>query len=162
MSALMLANQALVGPGDRVVVVTPVWPNLVEIPRILGAEAVTFALDYTATGWKLNLQRLLATLTPATRMVCINSPNNPTGWTISRDEQRAILEHCRRHGIWILADDAYERLYYGGGAAPSFLDIADANDRGRRGPHLPRSTGATDALPRHADGIQHVLRAELR
>jgi len=129
MSALMLANQALVGPGDRVVVVTPVWPNLVEIPRILGAEAVTFPLDYTATGWKLDLQRLLATLTPATRMVCINSPNNPTGWTIGRDEQRAILDHCRRHGIWILADDAYERLYYGGGAAPSFLDIADANDR---------------------------------
>ncbi len=129
MSALMLANQALVGPGDRVVIVTPVWPNLVEIPRILAAEAVTFPLDYTATGWKLDLQRLLATLTPATRMVCINSPNNPTGWTIGRDEQRAILEHCRRHGIWILADDAYERLYYGGGAAPSFLDIADANDR---------------------------------
>jgi len=50
-------------------------------------------------------------------------------WTIGRDEQRAILDHCRRHGIWILADDAYERLYYGGGAAPSFLDISDANDR---------------------------------
>ncbi len=129
MSALMLANQALVGPGDRVVIVTPVWPNLVEIPRILGADAVTFPLDYTAAGWKLDLQRLLATLTPATRMVCINSPNNPTGWTIGRDEQRAILDHCRRHGIWILADDAYERLYYGEGAAPSFLDIADANDR---------------------------------
>jgi aspartate/methionine/tyrosine aminotransferase len=129
MSALMLANQALVGPGDRVVVVTPVWPNLVEISRILGAEAVTFPLDYIATGWTLDLQRLLATLTPATRMVCINSPNNPTGWTISRDEQRAILDHCRRHGIWILADDAYERLYYGEGAAPSFLDIADARDR---------------------------------
>jgi len=129
MSALMLANQALVGAGDRVVIVTPVWPNLVEIPRILGAEAVTFPLDYTAAGWKLDLQRLLATLTPATRMVCINSPNNPTGWTISRDEQRAILDHCRRHGIWILADDAYERLYYGAGSAPSFLDIADAADR---------------------------------
>ena len=129
MSALMLANQALVGPGDRAVVVTPVWPNLVEIPRILGAEAVTFPLDYAPAGWTLDLQRLLATLTPATRMVCINSPNNPTGWTISREEQRAILDHCRRHGIWILADDAYERLYYGAGVAPSFLDIADAADR---------------------------------
>src|SRR2546426_8732226 len=41
----------------------------------------------------------------------LNSPNNPTGWTIARDEQRALLEHCRRHGIWIFADDAYERLY---------------------------------------------------
>jgi aspartate/methionine/tyrosine aminotransferase len=106
-----------------------VWPNLVEIPKILGADAVTFPLDYTATGWKLDLQRLLAALTPETRLVCINSPNNPTGWTISREEQRALLDHCRRHGIWILADDAYERLYYGDGVAPSFLDIADAGDR---------------------------------
>ena len=129
MSALMLSYQALVGPGDRTVIVTPVWPNLVEIPRILGADAVTFPLDYTASGWRLDLQRLLDTLTPATRVVVINSPNNPTGWTISREEQRAILDHCRKHGIWILADDAYERLYYGDGAAPSFLDIADAKDR---------------------------------
>lgn len=129
MSALMLSYQAIVGPGDRAVIVTPVWPNLVEIPRILGADAVTFPLDYTASGWRLDLQRLLDTLIPGTRILVINSPNNPTGWTISREEQRALLDHCRKHGIWILADDAYERLYYGEGAAPSFLDIADASDR---------------------------------
>ncbi|HEX4985070.1 MAG TPA: pyridoxal phosphate-dependent aminotransferase [Burkholderiales bacterium] len=130
MSALMLAYQALVGPGDRAVIVTPVWPNLVEIPRILGAEAVTFPLAWTPAGWKLDLQRLLDALTPQTKLFCVNSPNNPTGWTISREEQRALLDHCRKHGIWILADDAYERLYYGGGgSAPSFLDIADAGDR---------------------------------
>jgi aspartate/methionine/tyrosine aminotransferase len=63
-------------------------------------------------------------------MLMINSPNNPTGWTISREAQRAILEHCRRHGIWILADDAYERLYFGEkGIAPSFLDLAEPEDR---------------------------------
>lgn len=132
MSALMLTTQALAGAGHRVVVVTPVWPNLVEIPRILGAQAVTFALDAPSQhvpAWKLDLQRFLDTLTPETRMVCINSPNNPTGWTISREEQRAILEHCRRHGIWIVADDAYERLYYDGDIAPSFFDLAGLDDR---------------------------------
>ncbi len=129
MSALMLATQSLVGAGDRAVIVTPVWPNLVEIPRILGAEAVTFPLTYSASGWKLDLQRLLDTLTPDTKLLSINSPNNPTGWTISRAEQEAILAHCRRHGIWIMADDAYERLYYGGGNAPSFLALADEHDR---------------------------------
>jgi aspartate/methionine/tyrosine aminotransferase len=131
MSALMLANQALVGPGDRVVIVTPVWPNLVEIPRILGAEAVTFPLTFSGQGWRLDLERLLSALTPDTRMICINSPNNPTGWTISASELHAILEHCRRHGIWIVADDAYERLYFdnGSGVAPSFLDHAHAEDR---------------------------------
>jgi aspartate/methionine/tyrosine aminotransferase len=131
MSALMLANQALVGPGDRVVIVTPVWPNLVEIPRILGAEAVTFALTFSAQGWTLDLDRLLDALTPKTRAVCINSPNNPTGWTIDDAELRAILDHCRKHGIWVVADDAYERLYFdnGTGVAPSFLDYADPEDR---------------------------------
>ena len=60
----------------------------------------------------------------------LNSPNNPTGWTISREDQRAVLEHCRRHGIWIFADDAYERLYYeGNNVAPSFLDLAEPGER---------------------------------
>jgi aspartate/methionine/tyrosine aminotransferase len=125
----MLTTQALIGPGDRVVIVTPVWPNLVEIPKVLGAEAVTFPLTYSADGWELDLDRLLDALTPGTRAIYINSPNNPTGWTISREEQSAILAHCRRHGIWILGDDAYERLVYGSGVAPSFLDIGNAQDR---------------------------------
>jgi aspartate/methionine/tyrosine aminotransferase len=135
MSALMITTQALVGPGDRVVIVTPVWPNLVEIPKIMGAQAVTFPLQFSRDGWALDLDRLLHTLTPGTRMLMLNSPNNPTGWTIDRASQQAILEHCRRHGIWILADDAYERLYFGNGSdewepvAPSFLDIASAEDR---------------------------------
>jgi aspartate/methionine/tyrosine aminotransferase len=71
----------------------------------------------------------LAALTPGTRAVYINSPNNPTGWTIDAASLRAILAHCRKQGIWILGDDAYERLCYGGRAAPSFLDIADEQDR---------------------------------
>ena len=78
----MLTAQALVGPGDRVVVVTPEWPNLVEIPKIHGAHSVTFALTFAPSGWKLDLDRFLATLTPDTRAVIINSPNNPTGWRL--------------------------------------------------------------------------------
>jgi aspartate/methionine/tyrosine aminotransferase len=122
-----------VGPGDRVVEVTPLWPNLVEIPKILGAQVHCVALRFAPQGWQLDLDELLAALTPGTRAVYINSPNNPTGWTLEREDQRAILEHCRRYGIWILADDAYERLYYPGAdriaPAPSFLDIADAADQ---------------------------------
>jgi aspartate/methionine/tyrosine aminotransferase len=129
-SALMLGSQLLVEPGDRVVEVVPLWPNLVEIPKILGARVETVALRFSAQGWKLDLQELLDQLTAKTKALYLNSPNNPTGWTASREEQRAILEHCRRHGIWIFADDAYERLYFGeGGVAPSFLAICEAEDR---------------------------------
>jgi aspartate/methionine/tyrosine aminotransferase len=129
-NALMLASQLLVDPGDRVVEVVPLWPNLVEIPKIIGARVTTVALRFSETGWKLDLDELLRALTPETKALYLNSPNNPTGWTVTRDEQLAILGHCRRLGIWIFADDAYERLYYGQGAvAPSFLDLAEADDR---------------------------------
>ena len=132
MSALMLATQAIVGPGDRVVAVTPLWPNLVEIPKILGATVDCVPLDFGVRGWTLDVDRLLARLAPGTRALYINSPNNPTGWTIDRTAQRALLEHCRRHGIWIVADDAYERLFFGTAeepSAPSFLDLSEPEDR---------------------------------
>jgi aspartate/methionine/tyrosine aminotransferase len=129
-NALMLVSQLLVAPGDRVVEVVPLWPNLQEIPKILGASVDTVALEFAPQGWRLDLDRLLDALEPGTKALYLNSPNNPTGWTISRDAQRAILEHCRRHGIWIFADDAYERLYYeGNNIAPSFLELADAGER---------------------------------
>ena len=130
MAALALVEQALIAPGDRVVVVTPLWPNLVEGPKILGAEVVCVALEFTPSGWQLDLERLLAALTPATQVLIINSPNNPTGWTLTADQQRALLDCCRQHGIWLVADDAYERLYYRDAAvAPSFLDLADPEER---------------------------------
>ena len=67
MSALMLTVEALVAPGDRVVVVTPLWPNLVEIPKILARDVVCVPLAFGAGGWTLDLDRLLAALTPGTR-----------------------------------------------------------------------------------------------
>lgn len=131
MSALMLVVEALVAPGDRVVVVTPLWPNLVEIPKILSANVEYVPLRFGAGGWTLDVDRLLDALTPETRAVMINSPNNPTGWTIDRASQQAILDHCARCGIWVVADDVYERLYFTAGvaAAPSFLDLASVDAR---------------------------------
>ena len=129
-NALMLASQLLVEPGDRVVEVVPLWPNLQEIPKILGARVVTVSLEFCGSDWKLDLNRLIDALVPGTRALYLNSPNNPTGWAITREEQRATLEHCRRQGIWIFADDAYERVYFGeGGVAPSFLKLMQDEDR---------------------------------
>jgi aspartate/methionine/tyrosine aminotransferase len=131
MSALMLTVEALVAPGDRVVVVTPLWPNLVEIPKILSGNVECVALTWRDGGWSLDLDRLLSALTHDTRLLLVNSPNNPTGWTLSRDEQQAILERCRRHGTWLVTDDVYERLYFrdDARAAPSFLELASPEER---------------------------------
>jgi aspartate/methionine/tyrosine aminotransferase len=132
-NALMLAVQALVDAGDEVVAVTPVWPNLTAQPLIMGAELKRVSLKPSGGAWTLDLQALLDAITPSTRLLIVNAPNNPTGWTLSRAEQEAILAHCRKTGTWILADEVYERLYYdedtANGCAPSFLDIASADDR---------------------------------
>jgi aspartate/methionine/tyrosine aminotransferase len=129
-SALMLAMQALAGAGDEVVAVVPVWPNLTAQPAILGATVTRFALRPQADGsWHLDLAALQCAVTERTRVLLVNSPNNPTGWTLTRNEQEALLAHCRRTGTWIVADEVYERMYFDAGCAPSFLDIADADDR---------------------------------
>jgi aspartate/methionine/tyrosine aminotransferase len=128
-SALMISMQAIVEPGRSVVAVTPVWPNLCEIPKILGAELVSVPLQFGPSGWVLDLERLLDAIQPGVAAVLINSPNNPTGWTLNRSEQEAILDRCRAVGTWLIADDVYERLYFHAPSSPSFLDIADPSDR---------------------------------
>ena len=131
LSALMLANQLILDPGDRVVAVTPLWPNAVEMPKIMSAEVSCVSLEVHQDRWTLEIDKLLAALTPGTRMLILNSPSNPTGWTIRGDDQRTILDRCRKHGIWIIADDVYERLIYVDGlrSAPSFLTMAEEGDR---------------------------------
>ena len=130
-TALMTAMQLLIDPGDEVVVVVPVWPNLPAQPEILGARVVRVPLAPDSAGaWRLDLQRLITAVTPSTRLLLVNAPNNPTGWTMTRDEQRTLLDHCRRTGTWIVADEVYDRVWFGvGRAAPSFLDIASPQDR---------------------------------
>jgi len=132
--ALSLVDQTLIDPGDRVVIVTPVWPNLTAMPRIMSADVMRVPLACRAGRWSLDLQRLLDAATPGTRIVLVNAPNNPTGWTMPRADWVALLEHCRRHGIWLVADDAYERIVFdpaltANGHAPSVLDLVDADDR---------------------------------
>jgi aspartate/methionine/tyrosine aminotransferase len=74
---------------------------------------------------------LLDAITPDTRLVLLNSPNNPTGWTLPAEDRGPLLEHCRRRGVWLLGDDVYERLVFDPAlnSAPSLLAIADPDDR---------------------------------
>jgi aspartate/methionine/tyrosine aminotransferase len=129
-NALMLVAQAVVSPGDKVVVTTPAWPNIVEIPRILSARLQTVPLDPAQGRWRLDLDRLMDALTPDAKALFLNSPNNPTGWTLPADDRAAILERCRQYGIWLIADDVYERLIFGPGkSAPSFLPLVEDDER---------------------------------
>ena len=132
-NALMLAIQALVDAGDEVVAVTPVWPNLTAQALVMGADLKCVSLKPVQGQWVLDMAALLTAITPRTRFPGFNSPNNPTGWTLAGEEQATLVAHCRNTGTWILADEVYERLYYEGdtanGAAPSFLDVSEPDDR---------------------------------
>jgi len=129
-NALMLAMQLLAGAGDEVAAVVPLWPNLTAQASIMGARVRRIALRPQQGRWVLDLDALRAAVTPATRVLLLNAPNNPTGWTLTREQQQAVLLHCRQTGTWIVADEVYERIHFGAGlAAPSFLDIASDEDR---------------------------------
>jgi aspartate/methionine/tyrosine aminotransferase len=130
MQAIMLSCQLLLGVGDEMVVVSPVWPNIVEAVQAVGAKSVCVPMDFDGTRWQLDPERLFAAVTPRTRALFINSPGNPTGVVIDRATQAAILEFARDRGIWIVADEVYARLIYDGSkAAPSFLDLATPDDK---------------------------------
>jgi aspartate aminotransferase len=131
MSGIMFLSQALVEPGDNMVILSPVWPNINDAVTVLGGEARAVALDAVdAGGWRLDLERLMAACDARTRAVFVNSPGNPTGWMMHRAEQQALLDFARKRGFWLIADEVYGRIVYNGAtAAPSLLDLAEPEDR---------------------------------
>src|SRR5207237_10731423 len=98
--------------------------------EVLGGEARMVSLDPTPEGsWRLDLQRIFDACDAATRAIFVNSPSNPTGWMIGQDEAVALLAFARRRGIWLMSDEAYERIVYDRPVAVSLLDIAEPEDR---------------------------------
>lgn len=129
MQAIQIALTMVAGPGGEVVLPTPSWPNLAAAADIGGARHVPVPMRFGNRGWQLDLDAVFDACTPRTRALFINSPSNPTGWTASQDELRAILDFARQRDLWIIADEIYGRFYYSGSLAPSFYDIADEDDR---------------------------------
>jgi aspartate/methionine/tyrosine aminotransferase len=131
MSAIMVALQCLIEPGRSMVSVSPVWPNANAAARVLGGAVREVALDAGPDGTRtLDLDKLFAAIDPSTIALFVNSPGNPTGWVLAPDQMANILEHCRRRGVWIIADEVYGRLTFDGPeVAPSFLELAAPNDR---------------------------------
>ncbi|WP_171216362.1 pyridoxal phosphate-dependent aminotransferase [Enterovirga aerilata] len=135
MHALQMAMRIVSGPGDEVIVPTPAWPNFEAAVGVNGARAVALPMIPGPDGWVLDLGRLEAAITPRTRALVINSPSNPTGWTASRDDLVRILHLARRHGLWIVADEIYQRFVWDPGLGaetgrtPSFHDVMEEDER---------------------------------
>lgn len=105
------AMLAVCQPGDEVVIPAPYWVSYPEMARIAGAEPVIVPTKQE-NGWKMTADDFRDVMTPRTKMVVLNSPNNPTGALYTREELEAIVEVADEEGICILADEMYEKLVY--------------------------------------------------
>jgi aspartate/methionine/tyrosine aminotransferase len=115
-------------PGDEALVLTPAWPNGSAIVRMCSAYPREVPLVLNGNRYELDLEALAESLTSRTRLLIYTSPSNPLGWVASLTEQKQLLEFCRRHRLWLLADEVYERLFYHGPVAPSILRECDRQD----------------------------------
>ena len=128
MNALMCLAEALIDPGDNIVLISPMWPNFFRCIEIMDGEARTVPLRANAGGWRIDLDQLFDACDARTRAICVNSPSNPTGWMMPREDQQRVLDFCRERGLWVIADEVYARIVYDRPHAPSFLEIAAPDD----------------------------------
>src|SRR5260370_24007948 len=121
MQAILLSCQLLLDPGDNIVIVSPIWPNITSATRLVRGEPKYVALDCKPDGrWTLDLQKVFDAVDDRTRPIFVNSPGNPTGWTMSADEQRALLDFPKKRGGWPLAATASPPHPHPHPAPPSF------------------------------------------
>ena len=109
--ALFNAVMALFGAGDEVITHAPGWPTLVEQIKLSDATPL-IVRAHAEDGFRLHADSIRAGITPRTRGIIINSPNNPTGALISEDDLATVADEAARRGIWILLDLCYEKLIY--------------------------------------------------
>jgi aspartate/methionine/tyrosine aminotransferase len=130
--ALNLAIRATLDPGDDALVLTPAWPN--GSSSVMMANANVHQIPHPLCGdrYRVDFDALEAAVTPRTRMLLYTSPSNPLGWVATDQEQQALLDFARRHDLWLIADEVYDRLYYAGqrlgDPVPSILRKATRDD----------------------------------
>jgi len=131
LQALHLALRSVLDPGDEALIFTPAWPNGSSIVRLAHGVPVDVPLLLADDRYELDFEALEAAAGPRTRLVLLTSPSNPLGWVATVEEQQRLLDFCRERELWLIADEVYERIYYGdepGTPAPSILRLCDRDD----------------------------------
>ena len=130
--ALNVAIRTVLDPGDEALVLTPAWPN--GSSSVAMANAIVRQIPHPLCGhrYRVDFDALDAAVSPRTRMLLYTSPSNPLGWVAGEEEQQGLLDFARRHGLWLIADEVYDRLYYSGerlgDPVPSILRKATRDD----------------------------------
>jgi aspartate/methionine/tyrosine aminotransferase len=129
MQAIQLTMQALLGPGDEAVVVAPVWPNIFAAITMQEAVARPVTLSWDGQAWRLDLARLFDACKAKTRLVFVNTPNNPTGWIMEPEDMRRLRDFARARGLWIVADEVYGQFVYDRPRVTSFLELMEPKEQ---------------------------------
>lgn len=131
--ALNLTIRCTLDPGDEALILSPNWPNGTEIVRLFGAtpHEIPFVLRNNGphnNRFAIDFAALEAAVTAKTKLLLYTSPSNPLGWVATIEEQQQLLDFARRHKLWLMADEVYERIYYEGEVAPSILKLCTRDD----------------------------------
>src|SRR5690349_18957008 len=130
--ALNVSLRAMLDPGDEALVLTPAWPNGSSIIAMANAVAKQIAHPLCRDRYQIDFDALEAAAGPRTRLLLYTSPSNPLGWVATEDDQQRLLDFRRARGMWLVADEVYDRLYYAGSSLgqplPSILRKATRAD----------------------------------
>ncbi len=123
--AVYQAFQALLDPGDEVLVPTPYWTTYPEVIKLAGGKQVDVFAG-ADQGYLVTVEQLEAARTDKTKVLLFVSPSNPTGAVYSREQTVAIGEWAEKHGLWVVSDEIYQNLVYGGIKATSIVEAVPA------------------------------------
>lgn len=129
-TAMHLALTSVLDKNDEVIAITPIWKNLLGAVELTESHTLQVPLDYdlNTQKWSLDMDKVFDAMTPKTKAILIVTPSNPTGWVMSLEEMRHLMDFTRERGIWVISDEVYNRSVYNDVHAPSFLEVAEPDD----------------------------------
>ncbi len=114
---------AILNPGDHMVCMFPVYQSLFEVANAIGCKVSKWEFSQGGNGWVLDIDELKKLIKPNTKVIALNSPNNPTGYTLTEPEMKKIAEIAEKQGIYIFSDEVYKGLELDGQSRPWYADI---------------------------------------
>ena len=112
----------LLDEGDHVICQFPIYQSLLEVANAIGCEVSKWSFEQGKHGWIMDINQLERLIQPNTKLIVLNSPNNPTGYTLTKEEIEAIVEIARKHDLYVFCDEVYKGVELDGMKRPWFVD----------------------------------------
>jgi aspartate/methionine/tyrosine aminotransferase len=126
--ALNVSIRCVIDPGDEAIILSPNWPNASSIVSLFSGRPIEIPYKSNRSRFEIDFDALESAVTLKTKLLVYASPSNPLGWVASISDQQSLLDFCRKHRLWLMADEVYERLYFAGPIAPSILRLCSRDD----------------------------------